>query len=71
MILALNEVLQKARERLDTRFILVNYAPSRAILALLTEQANAGVLLLRLSNLLIQTAKTVDPAVVEVEILEY
>lgn len=71
LMLALNEALQKAGEGLDTRFIRVKYAPSGAILALLTEQANTGVLLPRLSNLLIRTAKTVDPAVVGVEILKH
>ena len=71
LMLALNKALQKAGEGLDTRFIRVSYAPSGAISALLTEQANAGVLLPRLSNLLIRTAKTVDPAVVGVEILEH
>ena len=45
LMLALNEALKKAGERLDTRFIRVKYAPSGAISALLTEQANAGVLL--------------------------
>ena len=70
-MLALNEALQKAGKELDTRFIRVKYVPSGAISALLTEQTNAGVLLPRLSNLLIRTAKTVDPAVVGVEILEH
>ncbi len=70
-MLALNEALQKAGEGLDTRFIRVKYALSGAISALLTEQANVGVLLSRLSNLLIRTAKTVNPAIVGVEILEH
>ncbi len=71
LMLALNEALQKAGEGLDTRFIQVKNAPSEAILALFTEQANAGSLIPRLSNLLIRTIKAVDPAVVGVEILEY
>ncbi len=71
LMLALNEALQKAGEGLDTRFIRVKYAPSGAISALLTEQANAGSLIPRLSNLLIRTIKAVDPAVVGVEILEH
>ena len=66
-MLALNEALQKAGEGPDTRFIRVKYAPSGAISALLTEQANAGSSIPRLSNLLIRTVKTVDPAVVVVE----
>ena len=71
LMLALNEVLQKAAEGLDTRFSRVRYAPQGAIFALLTEKANTGVLILRLSNLLIRDAKTVDSAVVGVEILEH
>ena len=71
LMLALNEALQKAGEGSGTRFILVKYAPSGAISALLTEQANAGSLIRRLSNLLIRMVKTVDPAVVGVEILEH
>lgn len=71
LMLALNEALQKAGEGPDTRFIRVKYAPSGAISALLTDQANAGALLPRLSNFLIRTAKTVDSAVVGVEILEH
>ena len=71
LMLALNEALQKAGEGLDTRFARVKYAPSGAISALLTEKANAGLLIPRLSNLLIRAAKTVDPAVVGVEILEH
>ena len=39
--------------------------------ALLTEKANAGLLIPRLSNILIQAAKTVDAAIVGVEILEH
>lgn len=70
-MLALNDALQKAGEGLDARFIKVKYAPSGAISALLTEHANAGLLIPRLSNLLIQTAKIVDPAVVGVEVLEH
>ena len=71
LMLALNEALQKAGEGLDTRFIRVKYAPSGAISALLTDQANAGLLIPRLTNLLIRAAKTVDAAVVGVEILEH
>lgn len=68
LMLALNEALQKAGEGLDTRFSRVRYALSGAISTLLTEKANAGLLIPRLSNLLIRTAKT---AIVGVEILEY
>ena len=64
LMLALNEALQKAGEGLDTRFSRVRYAPSGAISALLTEKADAGSLIPRLSNLLIRAAKTVDCAVV-------
>lgn len=56
---------------MGTRFSRVRYAPSGAISALLTEKANAGLLIPRLSNLLIRAAKTVDSAVIGVEILEH
>lgn len=71
IMLALNEALQKAGKRLDTRFCQVRYAPSGAISALLTEKGNAGLLIPRLSNLLIRAAKTVDPTVVRAEVLEH
>ena len=70
-MLALNEILPKAGEGLDTWFTWIKYAPSGEISALLTEKANVGLLISRLSNLLIRAAKTVDPAVVEVEMLEH
>lgn len=70
LMLALNEALQKAGEGWDTRFSRVRYAPSGVIFAL-TEKANAGLLIPRLSNLLIRAAKTIDSAVVGVEILEH
>ena len=70
-MLALNEALQKAGEGLDTRFSRGRYTPSGAISALLTEKADAGSLIPRLSNLLIWAAKTVYSAVVGVEFLEH
>ncbi len=71
LMLVLNEVLQKAGEGLHTRFCRVRYSPSGAISALLTEKANAGVIISRLSNVLIRAAKSVNPAVVGVEVLEH
>ena len=71
IMLALNEALQKAGERLDTQFSRVRYALSGAISALFAEKGNAGLLIPRLLNLLIRAAKTVDPTVVEVEVLEH
>ena len=41
------------------------------ISALLTDQANTGLLIPQLSNLLLRAAKTVDKAVVGVEMLEH
>ena len=70
-MLALNEALEKAEKRLDSCFILVKYVPLGVILALLMEQINTGLLISRLSNLLIRTVKTVDLVVVGVEILEH
>lgn len=66
---ALNEELQKAGEGLDTRFYQVRYTPFRVISALFTKKKNAGLLILRLSNLLIRAAKTVDLTVVGVKYL--
>ena len=71
LMLALNEALQKAGEEPCIRFSRVRYAPSGAISALLTEKADAGQLIPRRSNLLIRAVKSVDPAVVGVEVLEH
>ena len=72
LMLALNKGLQKAGEGpMDTRFCRVKYSPSEAVSALLTEKANTGLLVLRLSNILIRAAKTIDPAIVGVEVLEH
>lgn len=70
-MLVLNEALQKAGETQEIRFCQVGYAPSGAISALLTEKSDAGLLIPRLSNLLIRAAKSVDPSLVGIEILEY
>ena len=59
LMLILNEALAKAGEGVDTRFSRVRYSPSGAISALLTEKANAGLLVPRLSNTLIRAAETV------------
>ena len=71
LMVALNEALQRAGEDLETWFCRVRYAPSGAISALLIKKANAGSILPRLSNVLIRAAKTVDAAVIGVEILEH
>lgn len=70
LMLALNESLQKAGVDPKVRFSRVRYAPSGSISALLLEKADATMLLPQRSNLLIRAAKTVDDAVVGVEILE-
>lgn len=67
LMLVLNEALQKAGKTQDVRFSRVRYAPSGVISALLTEKANAGLLVPQWSNLLIWTAKSV----VGIEILEH
>ena len=51
LMLAFNEALQKAGK--ETWFCRVRYSPSRAMSALLTEKANAGSIVSRLSNVLI------------------
>ena len=70
-MLALNEALQKAGEETYIRFSRVQYAPSGAVSALLTEKGDAGQLIPQRSNLLIRAVKSVDPAVVGVEVLEH
>ena len=70
LMLALNESLQKAGVDPKVRFSRVRYAPSGSVSALLLEKADATTLLPQRSNLLSRAAKTVDDAVVGVEILE-
>ena len=70
-MLALNKALQKAGEELCIQFSWVRYAPSSAISAFFTEKADAGQLIPRQSNLLIQAVKLIDPARVGVEVLEH
>lgn len=70
LMLALNKALQKAGVERKVRFSRVRYAPSGSISALLIEKADATMLFPQRSNLLIQAAKSVDDAVVGVEILE-
>ena len=70
-MLALNEALQQAGVETYIRFSQVQYAPSGAISALLTKKADVGQLIPQRSNLLIRAAKSVDPAVIGVGILEH
>lgn len=70
IILALNEALQKAGIKPKIRFTRVKYAPSGSISALLTEKADATMLLPQQSNMLIRAAKTIDDAVIGVKVLE-
>ena len=70
LMLVLNEALQKAGIETKVCFSRVRYAPSGSISALLTEKADATMLISLRSNLLIQAAKSVDNAVVGVEVLE-
>lgn len=62
-MLLLNEALQKAKERFSrycTRFSRVRHEPSGIVSVLLTDKANARLLILRLSNSLIRATKAVD-----------
>lgn len=70
-MLVLNEALQKAGEGLHMRFYRVRYSRLGAISALLTEKANVREIIPRLPNVLIRAAKTLDPGVVGVELLEH
>ena len=69
LMLVLNEALQKAGE--GTRFSRVRYSPSGAVSALLNENSDAGTIIPRLSNMLIRAAKSVDQAIIGVEVLEH
>lgn len=51
LTLALNEALQKAGEKRD--IVELGTQPSRTFSALLTEKANTGLIITRLSNVLI------------------
>ena len=66
LMLVLNEALARAGEGVDIRFSRVRYSPSGAVSALLTEKANTGLVIPRLSNALIRDAKTVDADIVGV-----
>ena len=70
LMLALNEALQKGGVEPKIRFTRVRYAPSESISALLTEKADAAMLLPQRSNLLIRAAKSVDNALIGVKVLE-
>lgn len=69
-MLVLNKALHKAGVESKVRFCQMQYAPSGSISALLTEKADAAMLISQQSNLLIRAAKIVDNAVVGVEVLE-
>lgn len=56
---------------METRFCRVRYSPSGAVSALLNEKADARSINPRLSNVLIRAAKTIDQAIVGVEISEH
>lgn len=68
-MLILNKAFQKARE--ETRFCRVKYLLFRVVSVFLIEKANARSIILQLSNILIQIAKEINPAIVGVEILEH
>ena len=68
--MALNEALQKIGVESKVWFSRVQYALSESISAFLIEKANIIMLHPQQSNLLIQAAKTVDDAVVGVEVLK-
>ncbi len=69
LMLALNEALQKAGIPTHIRFSRVGYSQSGAISALLTEKSSTEQLVCNHSNMLIRTAKAVDPGVIGVEAL--
>lgn len=71
LILVLNEALARAGKGVDIQFSQVKYLLSGEVSALLTKKANARLLISQLSNVFIWASKTVDAAMIEVEILEY
>ena len=71
IMLALNEALQKAGEPTSICFSRVSYSQSGAISAFLTKKGDASEILKTRTNILIQTAKTVDRVVVGAETLEH
>lgn len=62
-------MLQKAGE--EMQFYRVKYSPTGAVSIPLIEKANVRSIVPRLSNVLIWAAKTVDQAIVRVEILKH
>ena len=70
LMLALNEALQKAGIETKIRFSRVRYTSSGSISALLTKKADTTMLIPSKSNPLIRAAKSVDDAVVGLEVLE-
>lgn len=71
LMLGLNEALQKAGEKLKTRFCQVKYLPSGAVSTFLTKKANAGLLISRLSNALFWATKIINAVIVSVEIFKH
>lgn len=71
IMLAFTKILQKARKLLLIQVSKIGYLQLDAILALLTEKADARELLKISKNIFIKVAKTVDIAVIGAEILEY
>lgn len=69
--LALKEDLQKVGKVLDTRFCRVSYLTSEVVSALLNKKVSVRLAISRLSNFFIWAAKTIEKAVVRVEIIDY
>lgn len=66
IMLVLNKTLLKAEKPEFFRFSKMRYSPSGAISALLTKKANAIELFKTRTNILIQAAKTINQAVINV-----
>ena len=70
-MLILNKGLQQIKKKTYIRFTQGQYAPSGTVFIFLTKIADVGQLISQQSNLLIPEVKTVDPAVVGIEVLEH
>lgn len=71
LMLVLNNALEKVGKKSDIRFAWVKYVLIGLISALFIEKANERVSIPQLLNLLIWVAKTVNIAIVGIEILEH
>lgn len=71
LILVLNKSLQKTGASIYIKFCQVGYAQSGAILVLFKEKASAEDLVKEHFNILIKAVKSIDKAIIKMEVLEH